>query len=247
MTTPVHLAKRRLGLALHGGLPAIIVLVVVTLVAGVAYYLHVANRDGALLLSNDLVAAIETRVATEMYSYLEPSQKLAELIDAEVDGQPVWQEKTAVEAFARHALPTILSATGMSYADPEGNLLYVRQMDDGSVEDKLIDRRNGAHRVTVTRKSLGGDVLATEEISNDTYDPRERPWYIDAVKAGKPIWTNAYQNLSLQRPVISYVIPRFDKAGKLLTVIGIDVELDDLCVFLSRLKIGLTGKAYIVD
>ena len=91
--TAVGLAKRPTWLAFRSGLPAIGVLLIIGLVATVAYYLYIANRNGALLLSNDLVTAIETRISTEMYSYLEPSQKLAELIDVDVDGRPVFQER----------------------------------------------------------------------------------------------------------------------------------------------------------
>src|SRR5262249_17473673 len=35
--------------------------------------------------------------------------------------------------------------------------------------------------------------------------------------------------------------------GRLLAVVAIDVQLDDLCTFLSQLAIGVTGKAYIID
>jgi hypothetical protein len=242
----LSIARRFLS-ALQGGLPALGVLTIMALVAVAAYYLYVANRNGALSLSNDLVTAIETRVSTEMYSYLEPSQRLAELIDADVEGQPVFEGKSAAEAFARHALATIPSATGLGYADAEGNFLYVRRNDDGSIDDKLIDRRNGAHRVTWTKRTPGGDVLSTEEVPTDTFDPRQRPWYVDAARARKPVWTNTYLNMTLRRPAISHVIPRFGKDGKLLTVISVDIELDDLCAFLSQLKIGITGKAYIID
>jgi hypothetical protein len=220
---------------------------VAALVATVAYYLHAANRAGALLLSNDLVTAIETRISTEMYAYLEPSQRLAELIDADVDGRPVFDGKADAESFARHALATIPSATGVGYSDAEGNFLYVRRNDDDTIEEKLIDRRGGGHRVTSTRRTPGGDVLSTVELPSDTFDPRQRPWYVDAANAGKPIWTNTYLNLTLRRPALSHVIPRLGKDGKPRTVVSIDIELDDLCTFLSRLKIGLSGKAYIVD
>jgi hypothetical protein len=237
----------RIRLAVQGGLPAVGVLSIVTLVAIVASYLYSANRGGALLLSNDLVTAIETRVSTEMYSYLEPSQRLADLIDATVDGRPVPQARSEAEAFARHALATIPSATGVSYSDPAGNFLYVRRNDDGSIDDKLIDRRDGARHVTWTKRTPSGELISTQEVPTDAFDPRERPWYIDAAKARKPIWTDTYNSLTLHRTVISYVIPRFARDGTLLTVISIDIELDDLCTFLSQLKIGITGKAYIID
>lgn len=247
MPTRAHSIGQRIRLVFQGGLPAFGVLIVVTLVAAIAYYVHEANRNGALSLSNDLVTAIETRVSTEMYSYLEPSQRLVELIDAVVDGRPVMEGKGDVEALARHALSTIQSATGVSYAGTRGNFLYVLRNDDGTISIKLIDQENGRRRVTWTRRSPEGAVISVEEDPTDTFDPRERPWYLAAASARKPIWTGTYQNLTLRRPAISHIIPRFGPDGGLRTVIGIDIELDDLCTFLSKLAIGVRGKAYIID
>jgi adenylate cyclase len=228
-------------------LPASGVLAAILLVCGSAYYVHVANRSGASVLSNDLVTAIERRVSIEMRAYLEPSQKLIQLIDAEVDGRAVFQQTPQAEALVRHALQTVPAATGVSYADTDGNFLYILRNDDGSTGTKLIDRRDGGHRGTWTRRNPAGDVIATEDQPDDTFDPRQRPWYIEAAKARKPIWTDVYQNLSLHKPAISHVIPHYDPDGRLLTVVAIDIELDDLCTFLSRMVIGVTGKAYIVD
>jgi class 3 adenylate cyclase len=223
------------------------VLAVTALVSTIAFYVYEANRNGASVLGNDLVTAIEKRISIEMNSYLEPSQRLVELIDDAVGGKPVFKGKAEAESFAKHALLTIPSATGVSYADIDGNFLYVLRTEKGTIDTKLIDRRNGGHRVTWTRRSSSGVVVSTEEIADDNYDPRVRPWYIAGANARKPVWTETYQNQMLHRPTISYVVPRFGFDGKLLTMISIDIELDDLCTFLSQLVIGVTGKAYIID
>ena len=220
---------------------------VIALVATTAYYVHVTNRTGASVLGNDLVTAIEKRISIEMNAYLEPSQKLVELIDDAVGGKPVFRAKAEAESFAKHALLTIPSATGVGYTDVEGNFLYVLRTEKGTIDTKLIDRRNGDLRTTWTRRSSSGVVVSTEEIPNDSFDPRVRPWYVAAANERRPIWTDTYQNETLHRPTISYVVPHFGFDGKLLTVISIDIELDDLCTFLSELVIGVTGKAYIID
>lgn len=218
-----------------------------SLVGATAYYVHVANRNGALVLGNDLVTAIEKRVSIEMNSYLDPSQRLAELIDDAVDGKPVFRGRAAAESAAKHALLTIPSATGIGYADIEGNFLYVLRTEKGTIDTKLIDRRNGGHRTTWTRRSSSGVVVSTEEIANDSFDASVRPWYVAAVNERRPIWTDTYLNQTIHRPTISYAVPHFGVDGKLVTVISIDVELDDLCTFLSQLAIGVTGRAYIID
>ena len=240
-------ALRRWRSLLGSGLPVAGAILVVVLVTGIGYFVYDANKRGAIVLANDLVSAIEERVAIEVHAYFDPSRRLLELIDDAANGRPVFEAKAEVESLALHALATIGSASGISYADPEGNFLYLLKSDQGGIDTKVIDRRNGGHVVTWTRRNAKGDVLATEEDLADTFDPRTRPFYVDAARAGKPVWTDTYEILTLHKPGISFAVPHFGPDRKLQTVLGIDIELASLDSFLNRLTIGVSGRAYIID
>jgi GAF domain-containing protein len=229
------------------GLPVIGVSVVMLLVAAIAYYVYAANRHGATLLSNDLVNAIEERVVMEMHAYFEPPQHLLELADTAIEGRPVFEARRDAERYARHALARVPAVSALSYADPDGNYLFVLRNDKGSFDSKLVDRRNDGHRVTWTRRDANGRIVTTQDDPADTFDPRVRPWYLAATNARKPIWTDTYQFFTLHRPGITFSLPRYAADGKLQTVLALDIELDSLCTFLSKLKIGTSGKAYIID
>ena len=218
-----------------------------TLVGAIAYYVYVANRHGATLLSSDLVTAIEERVVMQMRAYLDPPQRLLELADTTVEGRPVFDARREAERYARHALEKVPSVSALSYADPEGNYLFVLRNDKGSFDSKLVDRRNGGHRVTWTRRDGDGRVTTISDDPADTFDARVRPWYEAATRAKKPVWTDTYQFFTVHKPGITFSIPRYDRDGKLLTVMALDIELDSLCTFLSQMKIGISGKAYIID
>src|SRR5262245_3396399 len=148
---------------LRHGLPAAGVLGVMTLVAGIAWYVHTANRGGAAALGNDLVAAIEARVSGEMHAYLEPPQRILELVDVALNGRPFIEARREAEGFAGHALATIGWVGGVSFSDPEGSFLYVMRNAAGSFDTKLVDRRNGGHRVEWTRRNSAGKVIAVED------------------------------------------------------------------------------------
>src|SRR5262245_65516044 len=86
-TTPSKAAARartrsRLRAVLRHGLPMLGVVVVVVLVAAIAYVVYSANRKGAVTLSNDLITAIDRRVGAQMRSYLTPPQQFLALADA---------------------------------------------------------------------------------------------------------------------------------------------------------------------
>ena len=239
--------ESRLRMLLRHSLPVFGVVVVVVLVAVIAYFVYDSNRRGAVILSNDLVTAIDRRVAAQTHSYLQPAQQFLELADAAAAGRGVFEGGTEVERFAFHALGGIAPAAAFSYADPEGNFLFVLRNARGGFDTKTIDRRNGGHRVTWVRRDAEGTVLSTEEDPGDTFDPRTRPWYQGAEQTQKPFWTDTYLFFTLQKPGITFSIPHFDADGKLQTVLGIDIELATLCAFLKQLSIGVSGKALIID
>jgi hypothetical protein len=245
-TTPGRGASR-LGTMLRHGLPVVGVVLVVVLVAVIAYFVYDSDRRGAVALSNDLITAIDRRVAAQTHSYLQPAQQFLELADAAAAGRGVFEGSTEVERFAFHALGGIAPAAAFSYADPEGNFLFVLRNARGGFDTKTIDRRNGGHRVTWVRRDAAGTVVSTEEDPGDTFDPRTRPWYQGAEQTQKPFWTDTYLFFTLQKPGITFSIPHFDADGKLQTVLGIDIELATLCTFLKQLSIGVSGKALIID
>ncbi|MBE9227795.1 response regulator [Phormidium sp. LEGE 05292] len=80
------------------------------------------------------------------------------------------------------------------------------------------------------------------------YDPRQRPWYISAVKAGKPIWSELYFDFATGEPTITASKPVYDRKGKLIGVCANDVMFStNLKNFLGSLSIGKTGKAFVMD
>ena len=245
-TTPGR-GESRLRMVLRHSLPVMGVVVVVVLVAVIAYYVYESNRRGAVSLSNDLITAIDRRVAAQTHAYLAPAEQFLELADAAAAGRGVFEGNPEVEAFALHALGGIAPAAGFSYADPEGNFLYVLRNAQGGFDTKTIDRRNGGHRATWVRRDSEGKVVGTEEVPDDTFDPRTRPWYEGAEQTKKPYWTDTYLFFTLQKPGITFSIPHFDADGKLQNVLGVDIELATLCVFLKQLGIGVSGRALIID
>jgi adenylate cyclase len=231
---------------LRHSLPVAGVVVVVALVAVIAYRVYDANRRGAVTLSNDLITAIDRRVGAQMRSYLTPPQQFLGLADAAAAGRDVMDAAPEVERFARHAISTIPSISGFSYADENGNYLYVLRNDKGGFDTKLIDRRQG-RRVTWERRDGNNKTIAIEEDPADTFDPRTRPWYQGAESTRKVFWTDTYLFFTLKKPGLTLSLPHFDSDGKLQSVMGIDIELASLCAYLAQLNIGHRGRAIIVD
>lgn len=232
---------------LRRSLPVIGVVAVVLLISVIAFYVYDSNRRGAIVLSNDLITAIDRRVEVQMHAYLSPAQQFLELAGAVAQGRDVAEGGPEAERFALTALPTVGPVTGFSYADPEGNFQFIVRSEQGGYDTKTIDVRDGNRRVTWVRRDAAGKVTATETDPADTFDPRTRPWYQGAEKSKKPFWTQTYLFFTVKKPGISLAIPSYDADGKLANVLSVDIELATLCTFLKQLGIGVSGKALIID
>lgn len=80
------------------------------------------------------------------------------------------------------------------------------------------------------------------------YDPRQRPWYQAAVAAQRPTWSEIYLDFSTFLPTITAARPVYGSDGDLLGVCATDVSTPtEFRQFLSKLKIGKTGQAFVVD
>lgn len=237
----------RLRTLVHHGLPVLAVVLVTALVATIAVYIYDSNRRGAVALSNDLLGAIDRRIAVQMNTFLSPPEQFLEAARQIAGGRGVFDGATAVESFALHTLPRIRQISGYSYGDPEGNFLFIVRNPHDGYDTKLIDRRGGGHKVTWTRRDAGGNVVSTAEDPADTYDPRARPWYKGAAEAGGTYWSDPYLFFTLRQPGITHSLPHYDAQKRLAAVSGVDIELSALGTFLKQLEIGVNGKAIVVD
>ncbi len=78
----------------------------------------------------------------------------------------------------------------------------------------------------------------------EEYDTRVRPWYVEAVNAGKTSFTTPYIDMVTQEFVIALVTPLYHQ-GKFVGVMSADTILDSLVKTLLATKIGETGYLFV--
>ena len=86
---------------------------------------------------------------------------------------------------------------------------------------------------------------------NLSYDPQDKPWFKSVIKGYKPIWTKPYA-YKLRREsgaalALGYAQPFRDDDGQVLGAMNAELTLDDITLFLEKLRIGKTGKAFLID
>ena len=141
---------------------------------------------------------------------------------------------------------------GIKVIDPSGELLpkLLNLLEEKGLQDwKLIGDDNADTIQNSFWKHLNAEGVLREVRLNkdDNYDPRLRPWYQGARKAEKIFWTDTYIFFTAQKPGITVAEPYFNAFGDLIGVVGVDIELDQLSVFLEDQQIGKEGLVFIFD
>lgn len=125
-------------------------------------------------------------------------------------------------------------------------------MKIGPVERNILDLTQSllkTHRSFVdvyVGTKFGGFSMASDEPLPPGYDPRVRPWYIEALSnRGKPIISKAYQ--STTGDVVLTATEAVVSGNDIVGVVGIDVTLAGLTDFIKTIHIGKTGYVILVQ
>lgn len=224
------------------------VVVMLAALLAITAYSYDSNRRDALALSDDLLGSIERRIAKELESFVIPIENTVRLTaDVLKNTSFDINNRTLLEPLAFRVLANLSQISMFNIADTRGNFLMVKKMPDGSNHTKIIDRTQKATQVTWIRRDPSGNEIDVEKTADDSYDPRNRPWYVGAVESRQVYWSDFYIFFTDQKYGITVSIPIIGPDDQLLGVLGLDIELEKISAFLETLKIGENGRAIIID
>ncbi|MDA8137493.1 MAG: cache domain-containing protein [Desulfobacteraceae bacterium] len=87
------------------------------------------------------------------------------------------------------------------------------------------------------------EVLQSNEVQNPAFDPKERPWYREAIAADHVIFTDPYVFSSSKLPGITCARKLFHGDG----VFGADITLDRFTLSLQRQQVSANGQLILFD
>jgi adenylate cyclase len=242
--TPIGQQRRRMWLRV--GVPVGGVALVIIAILAIAVYSYRANRAGVLRLSDDLLAVLQERIAQQVSSYVNPATRAAQLTHDMAEQNTIADPDAALAAFASSALRQIPQIDALYVGDAAGNFMMVQRGAAGGTDTKLIRNAPGARVVEWIRHDADGRTTGREQDPKDDFDPRTRGWFQGALKTGDVFWTNVYVFFTRHAPgVTAAVFYRSPDGAE--RVFGVDITLKALSDFLATLKIGITGRAVIID
>lgn len=238
--------KRGKGVSLHRTIIGsfIAVCLISSVVAGAVAYMveHRAVERLARYVRSDMTYRIRNYV-DELLSYpivinrLNGSLMEQGTIDPEAQDSLEELFKTEVEVF-----PFVSS---IHFGNPHGGI--VRGGREGSGEMYVMEtdgfKAGNLRKIALDDKGGRGDVVS----SLPGFDARLRPWFVDGVRAGGPVWSDVYVVFSGCDMALSASYPVYGPGGELLGVMATNLFLSRVSSFLRWLNMSNASVAFVVD
>jgi len=132
-------------------------------------------------------------------------------------------------------------------ADEQGNYIRAWRLPDGNTESRIIRAAASPPTDSYVYRDRSFQVSGARESGEIDYDPRVRPWYVGARDTGRNFLTDVYILFRNKKPAITSSHPVYGKAGELIGVWAMDIELDEISNFLRAQKIGRSGIELIIN
>ena len=141
--------------------------------------------------------------------------------------------------------------SSITWGGAKGRSVGISRLPEGSGYMFMIkDEKTGDYLETYYYNPQGQ--MEKAPVDKRLYDPRNRPWYQAAVQAGKPAWTEPYAKKSKKEksPVmlaLGYAQPFQNSRGQIYGVMNAELTLNDITLFLAKLRVGRTGRAFLIN
>lgn len=204
---------------------------------------HRAVNDVAQQLRGEITA----RIDQELNVYLsQPSKVNAISVDA-IRRFGLWnpEDMSDLQSYFLWQLKQFPEVSYISFGGELTEYAGAGRKADGSLVIEITDQSTNFVDTIVGVDADGSPIGAIE--THPDYDPRIRPWYVNAKAAGKPVWNDIYQYYIEANLGISTSRPYVDETGTFRGVVSTDMYLTGISDFLRSLKIGKTGKTFIID
>ncbi|QLE58449.1 hybrid sensor histidine kinase/response regulator [Nostoc sp. TCL26-01] len=214
---------------------------------GLVGYLSFKNGQKAVnVLANQLMMKVNGLVTQHLDTYLATPHQINQInVQSMKLGMLKLENFQTTERYFWQEM-RVFNIGYISFANPQGEYIGVERLDNGNLIINTVSHKKDKEKLYVYTTDNQGNrhqLLAVKD-----YDPRLEAWYSDAVKVDKPVWSQIYQwedKPEVLSVAASY--PLKNNNNQLIGVISVDLILSQISNFLTNLKIGQTGQAFIVE
>ncbi len=214
---------------------------------------YVSSQRALLEHAQDIMRNIADLAMEQAESHLFHAQSAAHLtkrlLAADVVGRS-HDRLDELEHYFADQLSVYPHFAGIYFGAPNGDFFDVRRSSakiPNGIRTKITVHQDERKVTRLIWRDRDFRLIAEETLYDDPYDPRVRPWYRKALAEKRIVWTDPYIFFTSQKPGITIAGPTFNTAGELKGIVGVDLEIDELSTFISKLRIGKNGRAYMLN
>jgi phosphoserine phosphatase RsbU/P len=156
-----------------------------------------------------------------------------DLLDFKTTGQYFWRQ--------RH----VFNVSFINFASIKGEFIGAGDYGESKIRIEEIPLNTKGTSYQYSTDAKGNRI---QRVTVESYNLYEEAWFTNTLRSKKPNWSDIYSwdgypeilSLSANHPI-------YDKKAKLIGILGIDLKLSMISEFLSQLKIGRSGKAFILE
>ncbi|MEG4584666.1 ATP-binding protein [Microcoleus sp. MOSTC5] len=201
-----------------------------------------AVNDVAAQLRGEISNRIEQNLGTYLTSAHQVNQSLAATINVNLLDV---QNQRDLERHLWHQLQVFDSVSAIYFGNPLGGIVVAQRQDNEKLYIYTTERFVSGKLVWYSTDSFGNRKKLEKIIP--AFDARNRPWYKAAVAAGKPRWIDPFLVFGSHHLGITASQPVYDSTGNLIGVLGAELLDSQTRDFLQSLKIGKSGKTFIME
>lgn len=214
---------------------------------------YLSSQKVLIRHAHDIMQNIADLTMEQSQNHLALAQGAAHLTKRLMASEVVGSDRTRHQALEKYFLDQLAiypHFAGIYVGMPNGDFFYVSRSDKISPDGfrtKIIRHRDGVRETRMTWRDADRTLLSSGPDPSDRYDPRQRPWYIKAETQRTLVWTDPYIFFTSQKPGITVAGPIYDDRDQLQAIVGVDIEIDQLSIFIGKLRIGKHGRAFMIN
>jgi signal transduction histidine kinase/CheY-like chemotaxis protein len=214
---------------------------------GLTGYFSLRNGQRAVNdVASQLRREVTARVDQNLHSYLDVPHQITQINQDVIDSG--WMNTQTPRDWRFHfwqQLQVFPGIWSIGLGNENGNFSGVDRVGDNQFVQAVADLEN-KHVFELYELNPQGDRTKLLK-RKENYDPRQRPWYKNAIAEGKATWSPVFKHIAEPQLLISAARPIYNSNRQRLGVAVAHLELSLVGNFLKTLEKSHRGSVFIVE
>ena len=224
----------------------IVLSIQITVAVGITGWISFNSSERAVQkLTRELCSNLNYRVELKINTYLKESVQINQalttaLLNGSVNPNNIGEVQREIFNKSRE----LNSQNILFYGNESGTMVGIERQNDSNFLLRIREDNVNPNRPTF---ELSNNGIRGKVIMNEVYDHRTRPWYIDAKRSGKAIWSSIFVSTTDGEWTTTKATPIYNANGGLQGVAGINISLKQIKQFMLQTRPSDKWNVFLIE